>query len=166
MALKENKNTNLQRYIHPIFVTAAAAAKSLQLCLTLCDPRDSTPPCSPVLGILQARILEWVAISFSNAWKWKVKVKSLSHVWLLATPWTAAHQASRSVGFSRQEYWSGLTLPSPVHYSIIYNNQDENNVVSINRRLDKEVFFIHTHIHTYIHIYTCTHKHNGIIFSH
>ena len=67
MALKENKNTNLKRYIHPIFVTAAAAAKSLQLCLTLCDPRDSTPPCSPVLGILQARILEWVAISFSNA---------------------------------------------------------------------------------------------------
>ena len=66
----------------------AAVAKSLQLCPTLCDPRDSSPPGSPVPGILQARTLEWVAISFSNAWKWKVKGKSLSRVWLLATPWT------------------------------------------------------------------------------
>ena len=72
---------------------AAAAAKSLQLCLTLWDPIDSSPPGSPIPGILQARTLEWVAISFSNAWKWKVKVKSLSHVWPLATPWTTAHQA-------------------------------------------------------------------------
>ena len=87
---------------------AAAAAKSLQSCLTLCDPTDSIPPGSPVPGILQARTLEWVAVSFSNAWKWKVKVKSLSHVWLLATPWTAAHQAPPSMGFSRQEYWSGV----------------------------------------------------------
>ena len=69
------------------------AATSLQSCPTLCDPRDGSPPGSPVPGILQARTLEWVAISFSNAWKWKVKVKSLSHVQLLATPWTAAHQA-------------------------------------------------------------------------
>ena len=69
-----------------------AAAKSLQSCQTLCDPIDRSPPGSPVPGILQARILEWVAISFSNAWKWKVKVKSLSHVRLLVTPWTAAHQ--------------------------------------------------------------------------
>ena len=92
---------------------AAAAAKSLQSCPTLCDPRDGSPPGSPVHGILQARTLEWVAISFSNAWKWKVKVKSLSHVRLLATSWTAAHQAPPSVGFSRQEYWSGLLLPSP-----------------------------------------------------
>ena len=91
---------------------AAAAAKSLQSCLTLCDPIDGSPPGSPVRGILQARILEWVAISFSNAWKWKVKVKSLSRVWLLATPWTAAHQAPPSMGFSRQEYWSGVPLPS------------------------------------------------------
>ena len=91
----------------------AAAAKSLQLCPTLCDPRDGSPPGSPVPGILQARTLEWVAISFSNAWKWKVTVKSLSHVRLLATPWTAAHQAPPSMGFSRQEYWSGLPLPSP-----------------------------------------------------
>ena len=79
----------------------------------LCDPIDGSPSGSPVPGILQARTLEWVAISFSNAWKWKVKGKSLSRVWLLATPWTAAHQAPRSMGFSRQEYWSGLPLPSP-----------------------------------------------------
>jgi len=85
-----------------------AAAKSLQSCPTLCDPIDGSPPGSPVPGILQTRTLEWVAISFSNAWKWKVKVKLLSHVRLLATPWTAAHQASLSMGFSRQEYWSGL----------------------------------------------------------
>ena len=90
----------------------AAAAKSLQSCPTLCDPRDGSPPGSPIPGILQARTLEWVAISFSNAWKWKVKVKLLSHVRLLVTPWTAAHQASLSMGFSRQEYWSGLPLPS------------------------------------------------------
>ena len=64
---------------------SVAAAKSLQSCLTLCDPIDGSPPGSPVPGILQARTLEWVAISFSNAWKWKVEVKSLSRVWLLAT---------------------------------------------------------------------------------
>ena len=92
---------------------AAATAKSLQLCLTLCDPIDGSPPGSPVPGILQARTLEWVAISFSNAWKWKMKVKSLSRVQLLATPWTAAYQAPLSMGFSRQEYWSGVPLPSP-----------------------------------------------------
>ena len=80
---------------------------SLQSCPTLCDPRDGSPPGSPVPGILQARTLEWAAISFSNAWKWKVKVKSLSRVRLLATPWTAAYQAPPSMGFSRQECWSG-----------------------------------------------------------
>ena len=74
-------------------VSTAAAAKLLQSCPTLCDPRDGSPPGSPVPGILQARTLEWVASSFSNAWKWKVKVKSLSHVQLLATPWTTAYQA-------------------------------------------------------------------------
>ena len=92
---------------------AAAAAKSLQLCPTLCDPRDGSPRGSLVPGIFQARTLEWVAISFSNAWKWKVKVKSLSLVRLLATPWTAAHQAPLSMGFSRQECWRGVPLPSP-----------------------------------------------------
>ena len=91
-----------------IAAAAAAAAKSLQSCPTLCDPIDGSPSGSPVPGILQARTLEWVAISFSNAWKWKVKVKSLSPVWLLATPWTAAYQAPPSMGFSRQEYWSGV----------------------------------------------------------
>ena len=94
-------------------VKAAAAAKSLQSCPTLCDPRDGSPPGSPVPGILQARTLEWVAISFSNAWKWKVKVKLLSRVWLLATPWTAAYQAPPSMGVSRQEYWSRVPSPSP-----------------------------------------------------
>ena len=91
-------------------LSTAAAAKSLQLCPTLCDPIDSSPPGSPVPGILLARTLEWVAISISNVWKWKVKVKSLSCVWLLATPWTATYQAPPSVGFSRQEYWSGVPL--------------------------------------------------------
>ena len=94
--------------------TAAAAAKSLQSCPTLCDPIDGSPPGYCVPGTLQARTLEWVAISFSSAWKWKVKVKSLSRVRLLATPWTAAYQASPSMGFSRQEYWSGVPLPSPL----------------------------------------------------
>ena len=88
------------------------AAKSLQSCPTLYNPIDGSPPGSPVPGILQARTLEWVAISFSNAWKWKVKVKSLSRVQLLATPWTAAYQAPPSMGFSRQEYWSGVPCPS------------------------------------------------------
>ena len=94
---------------------AAAAAKSLQSCPTLWDPRDGSPPGSPIPGILQARTQEWVAISFSNAWKWKVKEKSLSCVRLLATPWAAAYQAPLSVGFSRQEYWSGVPLPSPIY---------------------------------------------------
>ena len=94
--------------------TAAAAAKSLQSCLTLCDPKDSSPPGSPILGILQAGTLEWAAISSSNAEKWKVKVKSLSRVRLSATPWTAAYQAPPPMGFSRQDYWSGVPLPSPV----------------------------------------------------
>ena len=92
---------------------AAAAAKSLQSYLTLCDPIDGSPPGSPVPGILQARTLEWVAISFSNTWKWKVKAKSLSRVQLLATPCPAAYQAPLSMGFSRQEYWSEVPLPSP-----------------------------------------------------
>ena len=106
-----------QRHLEsPTLTTAAATAKSLQSCLTLWDSRDGSPPGSPVPGILQARTLEWVAISFSNAWKGKVKVKSLSRVQLLATPWTAAYQAPPSMGFSRQEYWSGVPLSSPFNY--------------------------------------------------
>ena len=91
----------------------AAAAKSLQSCPTLCDPIDDSPPGFPIPGILQARTVEWVAISFSNASKGKGKVKSLSRVRLFATPWTVAYQIPPSIGFSRQEYWSGLPFPSP-----------------------------------------------------
>ena len=95
------------------WLNLTAATKSLQSCPTLCNPIDGSPAGSPVPGLLQARALEWVAISFSNAWKWKGKVKSLSRVQLFPTPWTAAHQAPPSMGFSRQEYWSGVPLPSP-----------------------------------------------------
>ena len=98
-----------------VYIHAAAAAKLLQLCLTLCDPIDGSSPGSSVPGTLQARTLEWIALSFSKAWKWKVKVKLLSCVWLLVTPWTVAHQAPLSMGFSRQEYWRWVPLPSPVY---------------------------------------------------
>ena len=137
------------------------AAKLLQSCPTLCDPIDNSSSGSPIPGILQARTLEWVAISFSSAWKWKVKVsrsvtsdssrshglqptrllcpwgfpgkktgvechcllqcmkvksesESLSRVWLFTTPWAVAYQAPLPMGFSRQEYWSGVPLPSPM----------------------------------------------------
>ena len=96
-------------------ITMYAAAKSLQSCPTLCNPIDGSPPGSAIPEILQARTLEWVSISFSSVWKWKVKVRSLSRIWLFATPWTEAYQAPPSMGFSRQEYWSGLPLPSPTH---------------------------------------------------
>ena len=89
---------------------AAAAAKSLQLCPTLCDPIDGSPPGSPVPGILQARTLSGCHFLLQFM---KVKVKSLSRVLLLAAPWSAAYQAPPSIAFSRQEYWSGVTLPSP-----------------------------------------------------
>ena len=103
--------------------TAAAAAKSLQSCPTLCNPVDGSPPGSAVPGILQARTPEWVAVSFSNAWKWKVKVKSLSQVWLLVTPQTAVYQAPLSMGVSRQEYWSGVPLPSLVDQLLFLINR-------------------------------------------
>ena len=98
--IQMNKTPQLQ--VHA--AAAAAAAKSLQLCPTLCDLIDGSPLGSPIPGILQARVVEWVAISFSNAWKWKVKMKSLSHVQLLATLWTAAHRAPLPMGFAKQEY--------------------------------------------------------------
>ena len=101
-----------------VWSAAAAAAKSLQSCPTLCNPIDGSPPGTPVPGILQARTLEWVAISFSNALKWKVKGKSLGHVRRSATPWTAAQKAPPSMGFSRQVYWSGVPLPSPLVQSM------------------------------------------------
>ena len=103
---KVNQNSKIWAKKDP-----AAAAKSLQSCSTLCNPTDGSPLGSSVPGILQARIMEWVVISFSNAWKWKVKVKSLSRARLLATPWTTAYQAPPSMGFSRQEYWSGKKDP-------------------------------------------------------
>ena len=114
---RNRTKTNTSRNSFITVSAAAAAAKSLQSCPTLCDPIDGSPLGSPIPGILQARTLEWVAISSSSAWKWKVKVKSLSRVWLLATPWTAAYQAPPSIGFSRQEYWSGVPLPSPIAVS-------------------------------------------------
>jgi len=101
----KKKLKKIKKERNPTFIIAAAAAKLLQLRPTLCDPIDGSPPGSPVPGILQARTLEWVAISFSNTWKWKLKVKSLSRVRLLVTPWTTAYQAPPSMGFSRQEYY-------------------------------------------------------------
>ena len=130
------KNTGVGCHflLHGIFPTAAA--KLLQLCPTLWDPIDGSPPGSPIPGILQARALEWVAISFSNAWEWKVKVKSLSHVRLLVTPWTAAHQAPPFMGFSRQEYWSGVPLPSPGIFPTHGSNLSTLSCVScIGRRI-------------------------------
>ena len=96
----------IQKHYNCIAATATAA-KSPQSCPTLCDPIEGSPPGSPIPGILQARTLEWVPISFSSAWKWKVKVKSLSRVRLLAAPWTAAYEAPPSMWLSRQEYWRG-----------------------------------------------------------
>ena len=104
-------------YAPPLFLFLISALKSIWLVLviqswpTLCYPVNCSLPGACVHGILQARTLEWVAISFSNAWKWKVKAKSLSCVWLLVTSWTAAYQAPPSMGFSRQEYWSGVPFP-------------------------------------------------------
>ena len=113
-----------------------SAAKSLQSCPTLCDPINGSPPGSPIPGILQARTLEWVAISFSNAWKWKVKVKSLSRVRPSVTPWTAAFQALTSMGFSKQEYWSGVPLPSPfcfIDYAKAFDCVDLNKLENSER---------------------------------
>ena len=98
----------------------------------LCDPIGGSPPGSSVPGILQARTLEWVAISFSNAGKWKVKVKPISRARPSATPWTAAYQAPPSMGFSRQEYWSGVPLPSP---SLIIRQMQIKNKIRFNFKL-------------------------------
>ena len=117
--------------VHPSSPVSPFAAKSLQSCPTLCDPIDGSPPGFPVPGILQARTPEWVAISSSNAWKWKGKVKSLSRVRLFATPWTAASQAPLSVGFSRQVYWSGVPLPSPSPF----NSPNTINISALRRVL-------------------------------
>ena len=122
------------RYERHMIFLAAAAAKLLQSCLTLCDPIDGSPPGSPIPGILQARTLEWVAISFSDTWKWKVKGKALSPVRLLATPWTTAHQVPPSMGFSRKEYWNGLPFSwlgeLTYHNDIIYSQINNCNANS------------------------------------
>ena len=107
---------SLNKYSCDFCCISPATAKSLQSCPILCDPIDGSPPGAPLPRILQARTLEWVAIAFSNAWKWKVKVKSLSRVRLLATLRTTVYQAPLSMGFSRQEYWSGVPLPSATSY--------------------------------------------------
>ena len=104
--------TKCHQTVH-FLMAAAADAKLLQSCPTLCDPTDGSPWGSPVPGFLQARTLEWVAISFSNAWQWKAKMKSLSRFRPSANPWNAAYQVPLSMGFSRQEYWSGV----PIHVS-------------------------------------------------
>ena len=117
-----NPVTRVRRGIQQLLIFGSAAAKSLQSCPTLCKPIDGSPPSSAVPGILQTRALEWVAIAFSNAWKWKKKVKSLSRVRLLVTPWTTAYQAPPSMGFSRQEYWSGVPLPSSFPNTITVTN--------------------------------------------
>ena len=120
-----------RRYIYIYIYTAAA--KSLQSCPTLCDPIDSSPPGSPVPGILKARTLEWVAISFSNAWKWKVKVKSQNHIQLLATPWTAAYQAPPSMGFARQERQIGVDVQQrpPPHCKAIILQKKRQQVIHL-----------------------------------
>ena len=133
-------------------IYAATAAKSLQSCPTLCDPINSSPQGSAIPGILQARTLEWVAISFSNAWKWKVKVKLLSHVWLLVTPWTAAYQAPLPMGFSKQEYWMGchclLRVPYiPWYISIIHIH----DIYPLYTKIFHNIYYMYNNVYT---IYT------------
>ena len=133
-------HTHIYTHRHTQWNTAAvAAAKSLQSCLTLCDPIDGSPPGSPIPGILQARTLEWVAIAFSNAWKWKVKVKSLGRVRLVATPWTTAHQAPPSMGISRQEYWSGVPLLSP-NGILLSHKKEWNNAICRNKDESRDYY--------------------------
>ena len=107
-----------------VSVSCSVMSDSLQ-------PMDWSPPGASVHGILQARTLEWVAISFSNAWNLKVKVKSLSHIQLLATTWIAAYQAPPSLWFSRQEYWSGLPLPSPPNILHVLNFGFRNQKIHV-----------------------------------
>ena len=140
--LRQKCDFVLTSWIQPVRTSVAAAgAKSLQSCLTLCDPIDGSPSGSPVPGILQARTLEWVAISFSNAWKWTVKGKSLSCGRLFVTPWTVAHQAPPpSMGLSRQEYWSGLPLPSPCTSVTDANFKRLNNSKKIQTNINTIIF--------------------------
>ena len=145
---------------NPSTAAAAAAAKSLQSCSTLCGPIDGSPPASPIPGILQARTLEWVAISFSNVWKWKVKVKLLSPVRLFATPWTAAYQALPSMGFSGQEYWSGVPLPSP-SFPLTF----PNSLVNPSLGKDFSVFTLDMVICTELISRALVWNHSGFLFT-
>ena len=121
--------TNSQSLLYWV-VAAAAAAKSLQSCLTLCDPIDGSPPGFSVPGVLQARTLEWVVISFSNASKWKVKVKLFSRVRLLANPWTATYRVPPSMGFASQEYCSWVPLPSPIEWLVLlFNHVTSSHII-------------------------------------
>ena len=124
---------------------APAAAKSLQSCPTLCDPINGSPPGSPIPGILQARTLEWVAISFSSAYKWKVKAKLLSRIRLLVTPWTAAHQTPPSMGFSRQEDWSGVPVPS-LRQAIPALNELSCNIRQATLVPETQMLLLHTNL--------------------
>ena len=121
-SVAETKLSSSALMTAPDLVLLPAAAKSLQSCPTLCDPIDGSPPGSPVPGILQARVLEWVAIAFSSAWKWKVKVKSLSRVRLSATPWTAAYQAPPSMGFFQAKVleWGAIAFSGPASYKMSF----------------------------------------------
>ena len=135
-----------------------------QSCLTLRDPMDCSLPDSSIHGIFQARVLEWGAISFSNAWKWKVKVKSISLVQFLAIPWTAAYQTPLSLGFSRQEYWSGVPLPSPGDLSNPWVEPESPASLALACRFfttvppGKPIYIcICTYGDIYIYVYTHTH---------
>ena len=132
---------------HDKCVAFATAAKLLQSCPTLCNTTEGNPPGFPIPGILQARTLEWVAISLSNAWKWKVKVKSFSRVRLLKTLWTLAHQAPPSMGFSRKEYWSGVPLPS-LDKCVNYLLNRETSVLTLLQAWPRTTNFLHNFIFT------------------
>ena len=123
----EDKDTGSNLCHEAAAAAATAAAKSLQSFLTLCDPIDGSPPGSSIPGILQARILDWVAISFPHVCCMQSR---FSRVRLCETPWTAAHQAPMSTGFSRQEYRSGLPFPSPNEASITLIPRKQQNTVT------------------------------------
>ena len=141
-----------------------ATAKLLQSCPTLCNPIDGSPSGSAVPGILQARTLEWVAISFSNAWKWKVKVKSLSLVQLSGTPWTTAYQAPLSMGFSRQEYWSGVPLPSP-QVGLAYCNSWGHKESDMTEQLNWTEWIYSVKLVTIYVVYYCATKSGYVLYT-
>ena len=126
--LRKQRNSRKDIYYYFIDYTAAAAAKSLQSCLTLCDPIDGSPPGSSVPGILQARILELVAISFSNAC---MHAKSLQLCPALCDSMDTAHQAPPSTGFSRQEYWSGCHFLLYIDCTKTFDCGDHNKLWKI-----------------------------------